>query len=272
MIIIHICPVMIGDTSIIWATGSRICWHFKDHLNIYTGYEEQCYRIWLEECPFHKMSPIYERQQRSEARQVTACVKLKLNHTNFIYVSEVRGGKFKTLYISYTFSRRGYKFCIPISTPPQTPKKKKNNKTNHSSKCFHCISHGQKWRKNNEEHFSCFYRKWAQTIGTQSHFLNCQLLMLLLPYIMMRSIARPTAETETRVPMQYLIISYFAPSNWALIPWISCCQRNISESDSSKAAWNVKQETHSVNLIVQVGGFCTLICKLITCAPTLQSN
>lgn len=194
------------------------------------------------------ITPISYTFQRSEAENLRLCT---------FHIRLVEGG----INSAYQFQH-----------PPKHQKKKKNNKTNHSSKCFHCISHGQKWRKNNEEHFSCFYRKWAQTIGTQSHFLNCQLLMLLLPYIMMRSIARPTAETETRVPMQYLIISYFAPSNWALIPWISCCQRNISESDSSKAAWNVKQETHSVNLIVQVGGFCTLICKLITCAPTLQSN
>lgn len=138
---------------------------------------------------------------------------------------------------------------------------------------FHKSQTGPTWRENNVEHFSCFNRKWPQTIVTQSHFLNCHLLMLLLPYSKMRSIARPTAETETRVPMQYLIISYFAPSNWALIPWISCWQRKNSESYSSEAGiWNVKQDTHSVNLVVQVGGFCTLICKLITCAPTLQRN
>jgi hypothetical protein len=40
-------------------------------------------------------------------------------------------------------------------------------------------------------------------------------------YIKMRSTARPTAEMETRVPMQYFITSYFAASNWALKAWIS---------------------------------------------------
>lgn len=40
-------------------------------------------------------------------------------------------------------------------------------------------------------------------------------------YIKIRSTARPTAEMETRVPMQYFITSYFAASNWALKAWIS---------------------------------------------------
>ena len=35
-------------------------------------------------------------------------------------------------------------------------------------------------------------------------------------YIKMRSTARPTAEIETRVPMQYFMTSYLAASNWAL--------------------------------------------------------
>lgn len=37
-----------------------------------------------------------------------------------------------------------------------------------------------------------------------------------------RIMARPTAEMETRVPMQYLITSYFAASSCALSAWISC--------------------------------------------------
>lgn len=35
-------------------------------------------------------------------------------------------------------------------------------------------------------------------------------------YIKIRTTASPTADMETRVPMQYLITSYFAASNWAL--------------------------------------------------------
>lgn len=38
---------------------------------------------------------------------------------------------------------------------------------------------------------------------------------------MMQITVRPTADMETRVPMQYLITSYFAASNWALNAWIS---------------------------------------------------
>ena len=37
-------------------------------------------------------------------------------------------------------------------------------------------------------------------------------------YIKMRSTARPTAEMETSVPMQYFITSYFAASSCALRP------------------------------------------------------
>lgn len=39
---------------------------------------------------------------------------------------------------------------------------------------------------------------------------------LLLDYKYKRTIARPTAEMETSVPIQYLITSYFAASSWAL--------------------------------------------------------
>lgn len=41
------------------------------------------------------------------------------------------------------------------------------------------------------------------------------------PYIKMRTTANPTADMDTRVPMQYLITSYFAASSWALKAWIS---------------------------------------------------
>lgn len=41
------------------------------------------------------------------------------------------------------------------------------------------------------------------------------------PYIKMRTTASPTADMDTRVPMQYLITSYFAASSWALKAWIS---------------------------------------------------
>lgn len=41
-------------------------------------------------------------------------------------------------------------------------------------------------------------------------------------YIRMRTMARPTADIDTRVPMQYFITSYFAASNWAFNAWISC--------------------------------------------------
>ena len=40
----------------------------------------------------------------------------------------------------------------------------------------------------------------------------------------MRNTSRPIADIETRVPMQYLITSYFAASNWAFNEWISCWQ------------------------------------------------
>lgn len=45
--------------------------------------------------------------------------------------------------------------------------------------------------------------------------------MQLTAYIRMRITARPTAEMEASVPMQYLITSYFAASNCALNSWIS---------------------------------------------------
>lgn len=46
-------------------------------------------------------------------------------------------------------------------------------------------------------------------------------LKFMEDYNMMRITARPTADMETRVPMQYLMTSYFAASNWALNAWIS---------------------------------------------------
>lgn len=41
--------------------------------------------------------------------------------------------------------------------------------------------------------------------------------------------ARPTAEIETTVPMQYLITSYLAASNWALKAWISYTPNKINK-------------------------------------------
>jgi len=40
-------------------------------------------------------------------------------------------------------------------------------------------------------------------------------------YINIRRTARPTADIETSVPMQYFITSYLAASSWALKAWIS---------------------------------------------------
>ena len=40
-------------------------------------------------------------------------------------------------------------------------------------------------------------------------------------HMTIRRTARPTAEMETSVPIQYLITSYLAASNWALKVWIS---------------------------------------------------
>ena len=58
-------------------------------------------------------------------------------------------------------------------------------------------------------------------------------------YIKMWIMASPTADMETRVPMQCLITSYLAASNWALKPWISC----------KKEKRDVKRvETHNVQV------------------------
>lgn len=48
-------------------------------------------------------------------------------------------------------------------------------------------------------------------------------------YIRMRITARPTAETEASVPMQYLITSYFAASSWARSVWISWDYKGVTD-------------------------------------------
>lgn len=47
------------------------------------------------------------------------------------------------------------------------------------------------------------------------------MLTLLHVYNSTRTTARPTADMETSVPMQYFIKSYFAASKWAFNAWIS---------------------------------------------------
>ena len=46
-------------------------------------------------------------------------------------------------------------------------------------------------------------------------FIQITFNLVVEHYNKIRTTARPTADMETRVPMQYLITSYFAASNWA---------------------------------------------------------
>lgn len=48
-----------------------------------------------------------------------------------------------------------------------------------------------------------------------------KLIGIQFVYIKIRNTARPTAEIETSVPMQYFMTSYLAASSCALKEWIS---------------------------------------------------
>lgn len=52
-----------------------------------------------------------------------------------------------------------------------------------------------------------------------------------------RNTARPTAEIETRVPIQYLITSYFAASSCALNAWISYSRNKQEKRKSIHKNW-----------------------------------
>lgn len=52
-------------------------------------------------------------------------------------------------------------------------------------------------------------------------FLEQKVIGNISVHISIRRTAKPTAEMETRVPIQYFITSYFAASKCALNEWIS---------------------------------------------------
>ena len=68
---------------------------------------------------------------------------------------------------------------------------------------------------------------WTKHELNKFHLNFMKLLFsIFFNYKTIRIIARPTAEMETTIPIQYLITSYFAASRWALNAWISCKQAN----------------------------------------------
>ena len=69
------------------------------------------------------------------------------------------------------------------------------------------------------------------------------------PYNKMRSTARPTADIETRVPMQYLITSYFAASNWAFNEWISCRQDSKSYKLINKSRFFKNKYSNAIAIL-----------------------
>lgn len=60
-------------------------------------------------------------------------------------------------------------------------------------------------------------------------------------YIRIRITARPTAETEASVPMQYLITSYFAASSWARSVWISWDYKGVTDEVRVKRTISFQQ-------------------------------
>lgn len=88
----------------------------------------------------------------------------------------------------------------------------------------------------------------------------------------MRTAARPTAEMETRVPMQYFITSYFPASNWARKAWISwnndvtkcqCLHWTLTTSLLN----HLTHQTHPIKFVSEVRGFSVLVCQLIPYPP-----
>lgn len=103
--------------------------------------------------------------------------------------------------------------------------------------------------------FLLFLSQMLQTTAFEKKielFLFSFRITMLHVHIKMRRVARPTAETDTRVPMQCFITSYFAASSWALNAWISWKlqgwiqkQNAINQNNNSKQLCTINKLTRS---------------------------